>query len=311
MAITIKKGSDPVEVPFTKTLIYSPPGLGKTTFAQTADNPLLLDFDKGIKRVQPQQRKDSVEISNWADVEELLKHEALQGYDCLIIDTAGKMLDVLTLDIITTAQPKTKLAWNGNLTQQGYGVLKNRFKTFLQRVEELKKHLIFVAHDKETSDGDSTFIRPDIQGASRDILMREMDLIGYMSISEGKVMISFDPSDRYYGKNSCMLPKLIECAKIPMSKITELYYANQDKIKIVQEQYLSLLETIKTIVAPTATPEQFAECGKKINSLSHLWDSKLVAKQIFFDHVKFCGYEFNVATKEFNKIDNTPLPLPE
>lgn len=42
------------------TILYGPPGIGKTTLALSAPKPLLVDLDNGISRVAPQHRTPTV-----------------------------------------------------------------------------------------------------------------------------------------------------------------------------------------------------------------------------------------------------------
>lgn len=43
-----------------KMLIYGQPGMGKTTMALSAPDPLLIDCDNGVQRVNPAHISDTV-----------------------------------------------------------------------------------------------------------------------------------------------------------------------------------------------------------------------------------------------------------
>ena len=60
MALNITKSNEVMEVKHLTTTIYSQPGLGKTSLAFTASNPLLLDFDQGAYRAV--ERGDVVQV---------------------------------------------------------------------------------------------------------------------------------------------------------------------------------------------------------------------------------------------------------
>ena len=47
-------------------LLYGDPGVGKTSCFNTADAPLLLDFDRGVDRSI--SRQDTLVISSWDEV---------------------------------------------------------------------------------------------------------------------------------------------------------------------------------------------------------------------------------------------------
>src|SRR6185503_6826790 len=125
--------------------------------AYSTKDPLLLDFDNGAHRAA--NRRDTLQIGNWADVAELMANpDALVPYSTVIPDTVGRCLDVMTADII---RETPKLGPNGNLSQQGWGVLKNRFRTWTSSLRALGKDVLLIAHDKEDKDGDTRVIRPD------------------------------------------------------------------------------------------------------------------------------------------------------
>src|SRR5258708_2400505 len=67
--LKIVKASEPMLVERINMCIYSPPGLGKSTLAFTARDPVLLDCDKGAYRAH--NRKDTVPVSAWSDIESI------------------------------------------------------------------------------------------------------------------------------------------------------------------------------------------------------------------------------------------------
>lgn len=59
-------------------ILYGSPGVGKTTLALSAPDPVLLDFDRGISRVKAQHRKDT-EFFFSQEVKDLLDSGILPG----------------------------------------------------------------------------------------------------------------------------------------------------------------------------------------------------------------------------------------
>ena len=89
MALKIVKASEPIHVNHLITFIYGDPGIGKTSRAFSAKNPILFDFDQGAHRAA-QFRKDCIPVGDWLEVANITKDD-LDGYDTVIIDTAGRM----------------------------------------------------------------------------------------------------------------------------------------------------------------------------------------------------------------------------
>jgi hypothetical protein len=177
--VRIIRSTETISVEHPVFLIFGQPGICKTSLAYSTNDPLLLDFDAGAHRAA--NRRDTLQITNWADVAELMSSaDALARYGTVIPDTVGRCLDVMTADII---RETPRLGPNGNLSQQGWGMLKNRFRTWTSSLRALGKDVLLVAHDKEDKDGDTRVVRPDIVGGSYGEVMKIADFVGYVYMS--------------------------------------------------------------------------------------------------------------------------------
>lgn len=201
MPLKITKSSDPIEVSRITVCIYAQPGVGRTSTGFTADRPLLLDFDQGAYRSA--FRKDSVQINSWADVEGL-DAEALAPYGAIVVDTVGRCLDVMARDIIKR-DPKAGRG-SGDLTLQGFGILKARFAGWLSGLHALGHDVVLLAHMDEQRKGDETIERLDIQGSSRQEVYKVADAMGRLIMAGGKRRLNFNPGDAAFGKNPASLP---------------------------------------------------------------------------------------------------------
>lgn len=285
-----------------KVLVYGQPGLGKTTLGLSAPSPLLLDFDGGVHRVNAMHQTDTVQISNWKDCIEVL-NEDLSAYKTLVIDTAGKMMDYMSAYLIAN-NPKLGKS-NGALSLQGYGERKAEFNNFLKRVSLMGKHLVFIAHDREEKEGDQKIIRPEIGGSSSGDLIKELDLVGYMEAIGKKRTISFDPTEKYYGKNTCNLPTLIELPILDGARVNNLlssifsdYQKNLESRKQVATDYLELMDVIDAKVNSITDAEIANEvAGWAGEYKQHIWDSKLQAGTRIHAKAKEIGLVLNKQKK--------------
>jgi hypothetical protein len=255
MGLKIKKASDPVEVKQIVCTIYGPPGHGKSTLGFTAVKPLLLDFDKGVHRAG--NRGDSVQISSWADVAGMTATD-LAPYSTLVIDTAGRALDVLSLDII---EQNPKMGRGCALTLQGFGELKSRFLAWKNLIHSFGLDLVLICHMDEQRKGDELIERLDIQGASRNEIYKSADAMGRLYLSRGKRWLNFSPSDTAFGKNPAQLPALEvpHFAQSPnfLGEVLAHIKAELNKQSEQQKHVASLLSQWKVIIDEAATVDEF------------------------------------------------------
>lgn len=202
MALRITRASDPITVDRLNLVIYGPPGLGKSSLAFTAEDPLLLDFDQGAHRAAG--RKDSVAVRSWDDVASITADD-LAPFKTVIVDTAGRALDVLSADII---RGNPKHGRGGALTLQGYGELKARFIAFLKLLNGFGKDVVLIAHMDEQRNGDEVIERLDVQGGSKGEIYKAADAMGRIAMRQGQRVLNFSPSDAAFGKNPGQLDPL-------------------------------------------------------------------------------------------------------
>lgn len=305
----IKKPNE-LEVKNTlSVLIYGQPGLGKTTLALSSPHPLLLDFDGGVHRVNAAHRVDTVQITKWEEVDEVLKSDEVAGYATIVIDTAGKMLSFMDKYILQN-NPKMRKV-DGTLSLQGYGVRKQMFINFVAQVSLMGKSVVFVAHEREDKNGDEKYIRPEIGGSSAGDLIKELDLVGYMEAIGKDRTISFDPCEKFYGKNTCNLPSRM---KIPviideqgnvtgkndfMTNVITKYKAYQDKQTELSGEYEALIEVIAEKVGTVSDAATANEVSSDIAALQHIFDSKLRGALMLNERCKALGLKLNKLTKKY------------
>lgn len=226
MAIKVTRADEIIEVKTLCLTVYSQPGLGKTSLASTASRPLLLDFDNGSHRAV--DRKDVVQVSNWADIADI-KAADIADYDTIIIDTAGKALEVLGQDVI---RANARHAFGGALNQQGWGQLGVRFGAFLRLIRGFGKDVVLIAHMDEQKDGDAIKERLKIQGGSKDLILTDSDVIARISIFNKERHLIFSPTETSFGKD----PAGIVQMPIPDAKSPEFATCLADIIQGVKDK---------------------------------------------------------------------------
>jgi len=198
LAATVITADAPIITTQLFTIVYGPPGNGKTSLCQTAQDTITIDFDNGIHRCF--NRKPAIRLNSWADILDANAEYKKPQYKTVVIDTGGRLLEMLTTEIIKE-NPRNGTV-NGGLQIQGYGVLATRFATWLATVKALGKDVVMVCHEKEDKDGDDRFFRPEMIGKSYSEITKSADLIGYLYIDRtDKRHLNFKPNDRHLGKD--------------------------------------------------------------------------------------------------------------
>jgi hypothetical protein len=310
----IKKPHE-LEIPtILKGLIYGQPGIGKTTLALSAPDPVLLDFDAGVHRIRAEHQVPTMQVKAWSEVLTAIEAGDLNQFATLVIDTAGKMLEFMD-DYIIANNPKlgSKL---GKLALQGYGVRKIEFKKFVQRISAMGKHLIFIAHEIESKQEEGTYKRPEVGGSSGTDLYKELDLIGYMEANGKKRIISFAPTDKFYAKNSCELNEIIEFEEIKFGaknnflteNIIKVYKQRLADRKDTVQQYSELMELLEAKIEECIDLDTLNEVLDFINNFTdHIWTSKLVAGKSLMEKSRLIpGIGFDRETKRFDYVVIAP-----
>lgn len=201
MALNIVTSAQPLHIQNLIVFIYGDPGVWKTSLAFTTKNPILFDFDKGAYRSA--NRKDTVQINHWSEVANFTAQD-LVGYDTIIIDTAGRVLDMIS---DTLKQDVKNIRRGSNeLSMQGYGKLGSIFTNWLKMLRNMGKDIVILAHAGEDKDGDNIIKRPDMVGGSKKEVYKVADLMGYMTVQQGtqgaERKLLFSPNQSYLAKDS-------------------------------------------------------------------------------------------------------------
>ena len=308
-----------------KALIYGQPGVGKTSVALSSPDPVLLDFDGGVQRVNGAFQVPTLQVEDWQQVNEALAEIEKGEFPCktIVIDTAGKMLDYMSADINREYNGKYHKK-DGSLSLQGYGVRKAMFINFLKRVAIMGKNIVFVAHEREDKDGEIKVIRPEIGGSSAGDLIKELDLVGYMqsfsyeSVKDGKHVIvaertvSWSPTQKFYGKNTCNLPpvhavttNIDESGNVIgennfLTLVFRQFEANLANTASIRAKYDKLLDSFGKGIDAVTDEKSANEVYAKIEDYkNHVWDSKLRTEKMLADKAGQLGLKFDAINGKY------------
>lgn len=265
--INIKKGNAAPDHTNIFACIYGDPGMGKTSFAATADEPLLLDFDRRGHRAFGAEKIDRVDVASLEDISEIAQKYS-KKYKTLIIDTAGRALDNKTASIIEQSKKSSNMkAHNpfGGLSLPGYGILKNSFYGVVQDVRLSGMHCVFVCHGKRSKEGDQMIWEPDVVGSSSDEIYKVCDLMGLLGIVNGRRALRLNPDERWQAKNPLGLETLM------LDKKGETGW--EVTLKDLIDQCVSVLNKTNTPVEPL-------EIVEKINGCNDLEQANTLLKEL-------------------------------
>lgn len=298
-----------------KALVYGQAGMGKTTFAISSPKPLLFDFDNGVHRVNFSHLQDvgTVQISSYQDFIDVLDKEDLKPFETFVIDTGGKLLDYMG-EYIVAKNPKHGRA-NGMLTLQGYGERKAMFSALVKKISIMGKHIVFVAHRETKTEGDDTRYVPQFGGSNYDSLVTELDLVGYMEANGRERTITFDPTSRNDGKNTCSLPSVIKIPTIlddsgnptaPNSYMEEHvikpYYARLEQRKTAGEEYNKVMQELEHQILTITDEASANDFVERIDEFDHVGNSKAAAGKLLNDKAKELGLNFNKKSKKYEAV---------
>lgn len=303
----IKKSNELVIPSTVKMMIYGQAGMGKTTVALSAPKPLLLDFDNGVKRVNMAHLDgiDIVQVTCWQDVQQVVQ-EDLSPYLTIVVDTIGKMMDFIITYKCGTKQPQIR-DWGG---------INAEFSWMTRTLSSLNKNVVFVAHRDTRKDGDDTVFIPALREKSYNSIVTELDLLGYLEMKNEngvqKRTITFDPTSRNDGKNTCNLPGIMFVPNIldkngnPTAKndfiTTKVIQPYLNMLQIKKEErsrYDKVMEEIKDNIEMITDAQSANDFASRINNFEHVGSSLSMARRLFSAKVNALGLVFDKKTKTY------------
>lgn len=287
-------------------IVAGVPGIGKTTLALSAPKPLLIDLDKGVDRVETRYRTDTDVVSSYEELRSDLEKADLSPYETIVIDTGGKLLEMLKPVVIARDQKNAQT--NGELSLKGYGAVKKMFNEFVTFVKSLNKHLVMVFHATEVADGETTKLRIRMEGKSRDEVWDSVDIGGFMEMRGNKRTIGFSNCDRYYAKGTHGIHGVYDIPTLANGNnntfLTELINNVINDLTSENKEFTEYQELMRTLLPHITNADNARMLNKaydEVKKAEHKLTSKNELWNALNERAKALGLVYD---KERNVFDN-------
>lgn len=285
-----------------RVLIAGYPGIGKTTLGLSAPKPLLIDVDFGINRTMASVRKDYIQPESYEELLNDLRGD-LSDYETIVIDTGGKLLELMKAYVIKNDIKNAKK--DGTLSLQGYGAVGREFTRFMNYIYfELRKHCVIIFHAVEEKQEEETKLRILVEGSTKNTVWQNVELGGFIEMRGDKKVIGFNNCERYFAKSSFgikgnytipelngtqqndFLTKLFEQANKNIQEESKIFEEERKQYQEVINKYIPIVESmtvenanevmdlIKNIDNHILTSEKEIKdhFAKKIKELNLVWN---------------------------------------
>lgn len=183
-------------------ILYGPPGVGKTTCALSAPDPVLIDCDKGIGRVRADHRRLTIMSDSYKEILSDLDSPEIRACQTIVIDTGGSLITLLQ-EWAMAENPKNNKKRTGAISIQGFGAVKSEYLRFAERLRVgLNKNVITVFHSVEEKEknGDGVKQRLMCEGAAKNLVWTPCDFGGFMTMVGNERRVYFAPEEEFFAK---------------------------------------------------------------------------------------------------------------
>ena len=292
-------------------IIYGSPGVGKTTLALSAPNPVLIDFDDGVSRVRASHRAPTIVCKTYEEVLTDIDSPEMKEFDTIVIDTGGSFVTFLKdWAFRTKTDAKTKAGQSNGL--KGFGYVKSEFASFTDKIKTvLKKNVIYVFHSVEQADKDGNPIqRLMCEGSCRNTVWNPCDFGGYLQMIGNKRMLCFSPTQEYFAKGThgiigeVPIPVLDD--KTPNDFMAKLFDKARQSIIAENEAYApqkakyeEVMGDVRTIIENVVDLDSANLALDTISQLEHALTSKKEAGQMLNNKAKDLGLKYDGKAKAY------------
>lgn len=261
-------------------ILAGPPGVGKTTLALSAPDPILFDLDRGISRVKAEHRGLTASNDTYEGLLEDMQTEEYRQAKTVVIDTVGSLVQMMQP---WAMKQDPKAARDG---RKMFGFVKKEFDRLTYQIRAIdKKHCIMIFHTTEVQKGDVITTRLSCEGSTKDIVWTPADLGCYMYIMGGKRYIGFTPTEEYFAK-SCygikgvrVVPELLPGMQNDyftrlFAEAKENLLADLQAFSPQKQEYEKTMACGKTLIADAEDAEGLTVAAATIREMPHALTSK-------------------------------------
>lgn len=127
-----------------KMVLYGAPGVGKSTFASKAPNPLFICSDGNFEWLDlPEEH--GIEVSSWKEAKEIFANrELLDKYETIVLDLTEDLFKWCEAEFVQ----KNKLEHVGDLGYgKGYQITRDNFFIEISKLISMDKNVIMIMHE--------------------------------------------------------------------------------------------------------------------------------------------------------------------
>ena len=197
-------------------VIYGAEGVGKTTLASYAPNPLFIDVEGGRSAIlKTDNRPQVLPVDDISELSEAFIHLKANPnkYGAVVIDTITEVEKLFLMEIVESRAAEDPSKDPNFVTQNDYGRGSTRMRKMIRKFRSLDMITIFLAHEREDKDDRGIIKRaPAVMPSVMKDVNAFCDFIFNMGVDEDGIRkLVTSPTKRIRAKHRIgNLPKVIE-----------------------------------------------------------------------------------------------------
>lgn len=191
-------------------MIVGTPFSYKSSLAMTSKKAIHIDGDRGAQRAI--RNCPVLQVKNWDEVRTEDEAGLFKDKQTVILDTPKSLLE----DFIWDWCQRQKYQADD---RKVYGAIATEFKSFTSKRRLEGADIVIVSHEKSSEKKNNTVYEPDITGATKQLLLRMCDQIGFVekreikgpnSINTIQTVLTFNPTPEWpFCKNVAQLADIV------------------------------------------------------------------------------------------------------